>query len=74
MQPNDPKNLLKRHGKRSLVHPDLAKQAQQQQIESEHLMRSLLDDEGLASSVFNKLGINVQKGAGLHRCVYWSSG
>jgi ATP-dependent Clp protease ATP-binding subunit ClpB len=36
--------------------PDIAKQAQQQQIESEHLMLALLDQEGLASSILTKLG------------------
>ena len=37
---------------------DIAKQAQQQQIESDHLMLALLDQEGLASSIFAKLGVN----------------
>ncbi len=40
--------------------PDLVKQVQQQQIESEHLMLALLDQAGLANSVFVKLGVNVQ--------------
>jgi ATP-dependent Clp protease ATP-binding subunit ClpB len=39
---------------------DIAKQAQQQQIESDHLLLALLDQEGLASSIFAKLGINGQ--------------
>ncbi|PZV05178.1 MAG: ATP-dependent chaperone ClpB [Leptolyngbya sp.] len=37
---------------------DIAKQSQQQQIESEHLMLALLDQDGLASSIFAKLGVN----------------
>ena len=41
--------------------PDMAKQAQQQQIDTEHLMRSLLEQEGLATSVFNKADVPVQK-------------
>ncbi|NET48947.1 MAG: ATP-dependent chaperone ClpB [Merismopedia sp. SIO2A8] len=61
MQPTDPKKFTEKAWQAITRTPDLAKQAQQQQIESEHLMRSLLDDDGLASSVFNKLGINVQK-------------
>ncbi|TVP62157.1 MAG: ATP-dependent chaperone ClpB [Leptolyngbya sp. LCM1.Bin17] len=40
--------------------PDLVKQVQQQQIESEHLMLALLDQAGLANSVFVKLGVNIQ--------------
>ncbi|MGF1568715.1 MAG: ATP-dependent chaperone ClpB [Nodosilinea sp.] len=41
--------------------PDIAKQAQQQQIESEHLMLALLEQDGLANSIFTKLGVNVQE-------------
>jgi len=41
--------------------PEVSKAAQQQQIESEHLMKSLLEEEGLAASIFNKADINVQK-------------
>ncbi|WP_035991306.1 ATP-dependent chaperone ClpB [Leptolyngbya sp. KIOST-1] len=39
---------------------DIAKQAQQQQIESDHLLLALLDQDGLASSIFAKLGVNGQ--------------
>ncbi len=39
---------------------DIAKQSQQQQIESDHLMLALLDQDGLASSIFAKLGVNGQ--------------
>ncbi|MBW4462050.1 MAG: ATP-dependent chaperone ClpB [Nodosilinea sp. WJT8-NPBG4] len=39
---------------------DIAKQSQQQQIESYHLMLALLDQDGLASSIFAKLGMNGQ--------------
>ncbi|NEQ99155.1 MAG: ATP-dependent chaperone ClpB, partial [Cyanothece sp. SIO2G6] len=61
MQPTDPKKFTEKAWQAINNTPDLVKQAQQQQIESEHLMRSLLEDDGLASSVFNKLSINVQK-------------
>jgi ATP-dependent Clp protease ATP-binding subunit ClpB len=40
---------------------DVAKQAQQQQIESEHLLIALLEQDGLANSIFAKLGANVQQ-------------
>ncbi|HEY9656367.1 MAG TPA: ATP-dependent chaperone ClpB, partial [Crinalium sp.] len=40
---------------------ELVKQAQHQQIESEHLMKALLEQDGLASSIFNKLNLNVQQ-------------
>ncbi|WP_017297950.1 ATP-dependent chaperone ClpB [Nodosilinea nodulosa] len=39
---------------------DIAKQSQQQQIESDHLLLALLDQDGLASSIFAKLGVNGQ--------------
>ncbi|MDJ0619620.1 MAG: ATP-dependent chaperone ClpB [Calothrix sp. MO_192.B10] len=41
--------------------PDIAKQYQQQQIESEHLMKALLEQEGLASAVFTKADVNLQQ-------------
>jgi ATP-dependent Clp protease ATP-binding subunit ClpB len=40
---------------------DIAKKQKQQQIESEHLMQSLLEQEGLASSIFNKANLNPQR-------------
>ncbi|MEY2914626.1 MAG: ATP-dependent chaperone ClpB [Cyanobacteriota bacterium] len=39
----------------------VAKQYQQQQLESEHLMKGLLEQEGLASAIFTKAGANLQK-------------
>ncbi|MGB3310624.1 MAG: ATP-dependent chaperone ClpB [Nodosilinea sp.] len=39
---------------------DIAKQSQQQQIESDHMLLALLDQDGLASSIFAKLGVNGQ--------------
>ncbi|MBD2259058.1 ATP-dependent chaperone ClpB [Pseudanabaena sp. FACHB-2040] len=38
---------------------DIAKQAKQQQLESEHLMVALLDQEGLAASIFTKLEVSL---------------
>jgi ATP-dependent Clp protease ATP-binding subunit ClpB len=40
---------------------EVAKQAQQQQIETDHLMLALLEQDGLASSIFAKSGINGQQ-------------
>ncbi|MEO1005803.1 MAG: ATP-dependent chaperone ClpB, partial [Cyanobacteria bacterium J06638_38] len=39
---------------------DIAKQNQQQQVETEHLFKSLIIEEGLASSIFNKADVSVQ--------------
>ncbi|MGC8711109.1 MAG: ATP-dependent chaperone ClpB [Leptodesmis sp.] len=61
MQPTNPNQFTEKAWEAIVRTPDIAKQAQQQQIESEHLMKSLLEQEGLATSVFNKLGVNVQQ-------------
>ena len=61
MQPTNPNQFTEKAWQAISHTPDLAKQAQQQQIESEHLMQSLLESEGLASAIFNKAEINVQQ-------------
>jgi ATP-dependent Clp protease ATP-binding subunit ClpB len=61
MQPTNPNQFTERAWEAIARTPDIAKQAQHQQIETEHLMQSLLDKEGLAASIFNKLGVNVQR-------------
>lgn len=40
---------------------DLAKEAQQQQIESEHLLQALVEEDGLAGQIFTKAGADVQR-------------
>jgi ATP-dependent Clp protease ATP-binding subunit ClpB len=40
---------------------DIVKQYQQQQIESEHLMKALLEQDGLATRILTKAGVNLQK-------------
>ncbi|MEQ9671876.1 ATP-dependent chaperone ClpB [Coleofasciculus sp. G2-EDA-02] len=61
MQPNNP-NLFTEKAWEALAYtPDVVKAAQQQQIESEHLMKALLDQEGLAISILNKAQIPVQR-------------
>ncbi|PZV10714.1 MAG: ATP-dependent chaperone ClpB [Leptolyngbya sp.] len=59
MQPTDPNQFTEKAWEAIAHTPDVAKQAQQQQIESEHLMKALLEKDGLASSVFNKLNVPV---------------
>lgn len=61
MQPTNPNQFTEKAWEAIARTPDIAKQAQQQQIETEHLLRSLLEQEGLATSIFNKLGVNVQR-------------
>jgi ATP-dependent Clp protease ATP-binding subunit ClpB len=61
MQPTNPNQFTEKAWEAIARTPDIVKQTQQQQIESEHLMRSLLEEDGLAISVFNKLGVNGQR-------------
>jgi ATP-dependent Clp protease ATP-binding subunit ClpB len=55
MQPTDPNKFTEKAWSAIAHTPDIAKQAQNQQLESEHLMLALLDQEGLATSIFDKL-------------------
>ncbi|MBF2064876.1 MAG: ATP-dependent chaperone ClpB [Calothrix sp. C42_A2020_038] len=61
MQPTNPNQFTEKAWEAIAHTPDIAKQNQQQQIESEHLMKALLEQDGLASSIFTKLSINVSK-------------
>ncbi|KAF3885021.1 MULTISPECIES: ATP-dependent chaperone ClpB [Nostocales] len=61
MQPTNPNQFTEKAWEAIAHTPDIAKQYQQQQIESEHLMKALLDQEGLANGVFTKAGVNSQK-------------
>ncbi|MBW4476347.1 MAG: ATP-dependent chaperone ClpB [Tolypothrix brevis GSE-NOS-MK-07-07A] len=61
MQPTNPNQFTEKAWEAIAHTPDIAKQYQLQQIESEHLMKALLEQEGLASAVFTKAGVNLQK-------------
>ncbi|WP_071517019.1 ATP-dependent chaperone ClpB [Geitlerinema sp. PCC 9228] len=61
MQPTNPNQFTEKAWEALSTTPDIARQNQQQHIESEHLIKSLLEQEGLASSIFNRAGVNVQK-------------
>lgn len=62
MQPTNPNQFTERAWEAIARTPDIAKQAQHQQIEPEHLMLALLEQpEGLTTGVLNKLGANVQR-------------
>jgi ATP-dependent Clp protease ATP-binding subunit ClpB len=62
MQPNNPNQFTEKAWEALARTPELVKGAQQQQLESEHLMKALLEQEsGLASSLFNKAGVSVAK-------------
>jgi ATP-dependent Clp protease ATP-binding subunit ClpB len=62
MQPNNPNQFTEKAWEALARTPELVKAAQQQQLESEHLMKALLEQEsGLASSLFNKAGVSLAK-------------
>ncbi|TAF10507.1 MAG: ATP-dependent chaperone ClpB [Nostocales cyanobacterium] len=60
MQPTNPNQFTEKAWEAIARTPDIAKQYQQQQLDSEHLMKALLEQEGLTSAIFTKAGINIQ--------------
>jgi ATP-dependent Clp protease ATP-binding subunit ClpB len=60
MQPTNPNQFTEKAWQAIVRTPEIAKEAKHQQIESEHLMKALVEQEGLAASVFNKAEVNVQ--------------
>ncbi|MEA5550958.1 ATP-dependent chaperone ClpB [Anabaena cylindrica UHCC 0172] len=61
MQPTNPNQFTEKAWEAIAHTPDVAKQYQQQQLESEHLMKALLEQDGLASAIFTKAGANLVK-------------
>ncbi len=62
MQPNNPNQFTEKAWEALARTPEVVKAAQQQQLESEHLMKALLEQEsGLASSLFKKAGVPLAK-------------
>ncbi|MEL7010231.1 MAG: ATP-dependent chaperone ClpB [Cyanobacteria bacterium J06643_13] len=60
MQPNNPQKFTEKAWQAIANVQDIAKQNQHQQVEAEHLFKSLITEEGLASSIFNKADVSVQ--------------
>ena len=61
MQPTDPNQFTEKAWDAIVYAQDVAKQSQQQQLESEHLFKSLLNQEGLASNILLKSGLPLAK-------------
>ena len=61
MQPTNPNQFTEKAWAAIANSQNIVKQARQQHMESIHLMQSLLEEEGLASQIFNKAGANVQE-------------
>ncbi|MEO1591859.1 MAG: ATP-dependent chaperone ClpB [Cyanobacteria bacterium J06632_22] len=67
MQPTNPNQFTEKAWAAIAQTPDLAKQANQQQIESEHLMLALLEQDGLAGSIWQKAGVKISNLSDLTR-------
>ncbi|MBD2652056.1 ATP-dependent chaperone ClpB [Synechocystis sp. FACHB-383] len=61
MQPTDPNKFTEKAWEAIAKTPDIAKQHRQQQIETEHLLSALLEQNGLATSIFNKAGVSIPR-------------
>ena len=61
MQPNDPNKFTEKAWSAIARTPDIVKQASGQQLEPEHLMQALLEQEGLATNIFQKAGAPVNE-------------
>ncbi|MBE9034429.1 ATP-dependent chaperone ClpB [aff. Roholtiella sp. LEGE 12411] len=61
MQPTNPNQFTEKAWEAIAHTQDIVKQYQQQQIESEHLMKALLEQDGLAGVILTKAGVNLQK-------------
>lgn len=61
MQPSNPNQFTEKAWQAIARTPDIAKQARHQQLESEHLLQSLLEQEGLATTILHEVGVNVRR-------------
>ncbi len=61
MQPNNPQQFTEKAWQAVTNTLDVAKAAQQQQMESEHLLKALLEQDGLATSILSKAGVNLSQ-------------
>ena len=61
MQPNNPEQFTEKAFQAISNAQDVAKAAQQQQMESEHLLKALLEQDSLATSILTKAGVNLSQ-------------
>ncbi len=61
MQPTNPNQFTEKSWEAIAHTPDIVKANSQQQIETEHLMKALLEQDGLANSIWTKAGVSIQK-------------
>jgi len=61
MQPTNPNQFTEKAWEAIARTPDIVKQAQQQHIETEHLLKALTEQDGLATSIFSKCDVPIQR-------------
>jgi ATP-dependent Clp protease ATP-binding subunit ClpB len=61
MQPNNPQQFTEKAWQAITHTLDVAKASQHQQMESDHLLKALLEQEGLATSILSKAGVNISQ-------------
>ena len=61
MQPNNPEQFTEKAFQAITNTLDIAKAAQQQQMESEHLLKALLEQDSLATSILTKASVNLSQ-------------
>ena len=61
MQPNNPQKFTEKAWQAIAAVQDITKQSQQQQVETEHLFKALIEQEGLANSIFNKADVSIAR-------------
>ena len=61
MQPNNPEQFTEKAFQAITNTLDVAKASQQQQMESEHLLKALLEQDSLTTSILTKAGVNLSQ-------------
>ncbi len=61
MQPNNPQQFTEKAWQAITQTLDIAKASQHQQMESEHLLKALVEQDGLATSILSKAGVNLSQ-------------
>jgi ATP-dependent Clp protease ATP-binding subunit ClpB len=61
MQPTNPQQFTEKAWTAIARTPELAKENKHQQIESEHLLKALIEREGLATSILSKAGVSIPR-------------
>jgi ATP-dependent Clp protease ATP-binding subunit ClpB len=61
MQPNNPEKFTEKAWQAVTQTLEIAKDSKQQNLESEHLFKALLEGEGLAKSIFAKANIQIER-------------